>query len=246
MFPSAPNRKILLGGIVSLAALMTALPALAQNPGVSRQDASETQATLNAQASSVVAQDTVEITLASELSAASQVEAAQALNKVLDATMKQAKGHEGIEVHSGGYRVWPMNKQDSKVTEWWARGEIVLTSMDLGAVAKLASELGQHMPIAGMSFSVSPQRRATEEKALLAQAVQAFKERAQALTQALGFESYSYRAIELGGNGAQYQPMPRMMMRAVASDSVGAPVEAGTDTVTVTVHGTIALQPSGK
>lgn len=244
MFPLALNRKILISGVIGLAALMAALPASARDQGESRHGGP--QATLSAQASSVVVQDTVQITLASELSAASQVEAAQALNKVLDATMKQAKGHKGIEVRSGAYRVWPTSKQDSKVTEWWAHGEIVLTSMDLDAVAKLASELGDRMPIAGMSFSVSPQRRAAEEKALLEQAVQAFKVRAQALTQALGFESYRYRTIELGGDGAQYQPMPRMMMSAMASDKVGAPVEAGTETVMVTVHGSIALQPTDK
>lgn len=204
------------------------------------------QASLSAQASSVVAQDTVQITLASEVSAASQIEVAQALNKILDTTMKQAKGHKDVEVRSGAYRVWPISKQDSKAIEWWAHGEIILTSMDLDAVAKLASDLGDRMPIAGMSFSVSPQRRATEEKALLELAVQAFKVRAQALTQALGFESYRYRSIELGGDGVQYQPMPRMMMSAVTSDTVGAPVEAGTETVTVTVHGTIALQPADK
>ena len=245
MFPLALNRKFLIGGAIGLAALMAALPASARDQDGSKQD-SGPRATLSAQASSVVVQDTVQITLASELNAASQVEAAQALNKVLDATMKQAKGAKDVEVRSGAYRVWPTSKQDSKETEWWAHGEIVLTSMNLDAVAQLASELGDRMPIAGMSFSVSPQRRATEEKALLEQAVQAFKVRAQALTQALGFESYRYRTIELGGDGAQYQPMPRMMMSAMASDKVGAPVEAGTETVTVSVHGTISLQPAGK
>lgn len=245
MFPLALNRKLLIGGTIGLAALMATVSASADQDK-SRQEASGPQATLSAQASSVVTQDTAQITLASELSAASQIEAAQALNKVLDATMKQAKGTKDVEVRSGAYRVWPTSKQDSKVTEWWARGEIVLTSMDMDAVAKLASELGDRMPIAGMSFSVSPQRRASEEKALLDQAVQAFKARAQALTHALGFESYRYRRIELGGDGVQYQPMPRMMMSAMAADKIGAPVEAGTETVTVTVHGTIALQPTDK
>lgn len=245
MFLLARNSKALMSGVIVLASVV-ALPASARERGEAWQAARGPQATLSAQASSVVPQDTVQITLASELSAASQIEVAQALNKVLDDTMKQAKGHQGIEVRSGAYRVWPISKRDSKETEWWARGEIVLTSTDLDGVAKLASDLGDRMPIAGMFFSVSPQRRITEEKALLEQAVQAFKVRAQALTQALGFESYSYRNIDLGGDGAQIQPMPRMMMSAMASDKVAAPVDAGTETVTVSVHGTIALQPANK
>lgn len=245
MFLLTLNRKVLIGGVLGLTMLMAAVPASARGHGDAAHNALGPQASLSAQASSVVAQDTVQITLTSELNADSQLGAAQALNQVLDAVMKQAKGHQGIEVRSGAYRVWPTSQPDSKVIEWWAHGEIILTSMDLDAVAQLASDLGDRMPIGGMSFSVSPQRRATEEQALLEQAVQAFKARAQALTQALGFDSYHYRNIELGGEGAQYQPMPRMMS-AMASDKVGAPVEAGTETITVTVHGTIALQPTSK
>lgn len=244
MFLLARNRKVLMSGLVIAA--LAALPASAHEHDRSPHPASGPEATLSAQASSVVPQDAVQITLASELKAASQADVAQALNKVLDATMRQAKGHEGIEARSGAYRIWPVTRQESEATEWWGRGEIVLSSSDMDAVAKLASDLGDRMPIAGMVFSITPQRRAAEEKALLEQAVQAFKVRAQALTQALGFESYRYRNIDLGGEGAPVQPMPRMMMSAMASDKVAAPVEAGSETITVSVHGTIALQPANK
>jgi predicted secreted protein len=225
---------------------MAATPAAAGERDESMRAAHGPQATLSAQASSVVPQDTVQIILATEVTEATQTAVAEALNEVLEATMKDAKGHEGIEARSGSYRIWPSTRRDSDVIEWWGHGEIILTSMDFAAAAKLASQLDDRMPIGGMSFSVSEQRRSTEENALIERAVQAFKARAQALTQALGFESYRYRTIELGGGGAQFQPMPRMMMSAMAEDKAAAPVEGGTETVTVSVNGTIWLLPASK
>src|SRR3546814_7883360 len=50
------------------------------------------QAQLQAEASAEIAQDTVKITLASEISDASQTAVASALSKTLEDVMKQAKG----------------------------------------------------------------------------------------------------------------------------------------------------------
>ena len=82
------------------------------------------------------------------------------------------------------------------------------------------------------------------KRKLLAQAVDAFKARGQALTQALGFGAYRFRSVELGGQGAVPPvPMPRMMMSAMAADKAAAPVEGGRERVSVSVQGTIALLP---
>ncbi|MDN5843494.1 MAG: SIMPL domain-containing protein [Alcaligenaceae bacterium] len=231
----------LAGGALALA-MMFALPVQAHD----HSGPEAPQATLNAQASVVVPQDTVRVSLVAELSADSQTDVAQALNEVLDSVMTQAKDQSIVQVRSGAYRIWPITDRKTKVTQWWGHGEIILTSTDIAAAAELAGKLDDRMPIGGMTFSVSPERRATEEQALLSQAVDAFKARAQALTEALGFQSFTYRTIDLGGDGGQVSPMPRMMMSAMAADKVAAPMEVGTETITVSVHGTILLQPAGK
>ena len=175
MYRGVRNRKQLLAGL-SLVLASVAMPALAHEA-----EADEPRATLSAEASSEVAQDTVEITLAAELSGASQTEVADALNQRLDSVMKQAKGHQGIEARSGSYRIWPTTDREGKIAEWRGQAEILLESRDFPAVSKLAASLGDRMPISGLSFSVSRERRAAEEQKLLAQAVDAFKARAQAL-----------------------------------------------------------------
>ncbi len=238
MYRGVLKRKQLLAGL-SFVLAVSALPALAHEA-----EPAEPRASLSAEASSEVGQDRVEITLAAELSGDSQTEVAEALNKRLDSVMKRAKGHEGIEARSGSYRIWPTTDRDGKIAEWRGQAEILLESSDFPAVSKLAADLGDRMPIAGLSFSVSPERRAAEEQKLLGQAVEAFKARAQALTQALGFAGYRFHTVELGGQGAMPPvPMPRMMMSAMAADKAAAPVEGGRERVSVSVQGTIVLLP---
>ncbi|MYN14892.1 DUF541 domain-containing protein [Pusillimonas sp. TS35] len=201
------------------------------------------QATLQAQAVAEIAQDTVRITLATEFSDNSQATVAQALSETLEAVMKQAKGHAGIKATSGDYRIWPMNDQDGKISNWRGRGEIVLESKDFAAASVLAATLADRMPIAGLQFFVSPRARADKEQALLADAAQAFRDRAQAVSQAFGYAGYEIREVDLGGAGARYEsaPAPRMMAMATADKQASVPLEPGTERVTVIVSGSIFL-----
>jgi len=238
MHRSTQSRGTLLAGLL-LALMAVATPTLAHD-----SDRAEPQATLSAEASAEVEQDTVQVTLAAELTGATQAQVADALNARLDSVMRQAKGQQGIEARSGSYRIWPMSDRDGKISEWRGQAEILLESHDFAATSRLAGELSDRMPIAGLAFFVSRERRATEEQKLLVQAVDAFKMRARDLTRALGFADYRLRRIELGGSGAMpMAPMPRMMS-AMAADKVAAPIEGGRQTLSVSIQGAIVLLPT--
>lgn len=203
------------------------------------------QATLQAEAASEVAHDTVRITLATEVSDATQAAVAQTLTQTLDKVMKQAKNNANVKAFSGDYRVWPMNDKDGKISDWRGRAEIILESNDFAEASRLASALSDRMPIDGLAFSVSPKLRAEQEDALLAQAAQAFRDRAQALVTAFGYQSYAIKQIDLGGAGARYESAPRMMAMS-ANSKVAVPLEPGTERITVTVHGSIFLHSNKK
>jgi len=202
-------------------------------------------ASLRAEAVTEVARDTVRITLAAEVRDSEQAQVAAALTSTLDSVMKQVKGKEGITAHSGNYQVWPMNDQDGRVSNWRGRAEIVLESTDFGAVSKLAAEVADRMPISNLSFFVAPRERARYEAELVQEAAEAFRARAEALTKAFGYASYSIREIELGGAGASYQPETRRMMAMAVSDAAsGVPLEGGTERISLSVQGTIFLHTS--
>lgn len=205
------------------------------------------QASLNAQATTEVQQDTVTITLAKELSDPSQAAVVKALSQALDSVMKDAKAQDQVQARSGNYRVWPHNDDKGAITNWRGRAEIILKSTDFAAASELAAKLNDRMPIAGMGFSVSPETRTKHEQELLAEAAKAFQDRSQALAAAFGFESYSIKSVNLDGMGVPYQPAPRMMaMAASADESARVPLEPGTETVAVTMQGTIFLRSKEK
>jgi len=233
--------SLVLGAALAVAPLAQA--AAHQAASESRQD--RPQATLSAQASADVQQDTVQVTLAADVTGQSQSKVSDQLNQQLDSVMRQAKGHDGIEARSGGYRIWPMTDRDGRVSEWRGHAEILLESQDFSAASQLAAQLADRMPIAGMVFSVSRERQAAEEQKLMRQAVKAFQDRAQALAQALGFQSYRLHAVDLGGSGEMPSaPAPRMMM-AMTAGKAAAPIEGGRQTLSVSVQGTIVLLPAG-
>ena len=202
------------------------------------------QASLNAEASASVLQDTVKVTLATELSAATQNAVAQALSQALEDVMVRAKKEARVKASSGNYHIWPMNDKSGNISNWRGRAEIFLESTDFAAASELAAALSDRMPIGNLAFSVSPQLRAQQEQALLGQAAQAFRDRALAVTQAFGYESYAVRELAVGGSGAQYQPAGRMM--AMDAQKTSAPLEPGSEVITVSVQGSIFLQPTNK
>jgi len=245
MYLSTQKRKWLLAAAFAMAAGSMTTCAAAHDAADPRARAHQwPQANLQAQASTVISQDMVRITLASELTGTSQTAVAQDLGKVLDSVMQDAKKAPKVKASSGNYRVWPVTGKDGKISTWHGRGEIYLESTDFAAASQLAGQLGDRMPVVNLAFSVSPALRAKQEKALLDSAVQAFRERAQALATALGFSGYRIREISLGGSGEGYRPAPRMM--AMAADKTNMPLEGGTETVTVSVQGSIFLRSPKK
>jgi predicted secreted protein len=202
------------------------------------------QAGLQAAASSQIAQDTVTVTLSAQVNDASRQAVNSLLTESLDTAVVSAKKHDAVKVYSGNFRVWPFTDEDGKVTRWQGRAELILESKDFAAASDLAASLENQLSITNIAFSVSPERRAEAEEALLEQAASAFRKRAQALAAAFGFQGYSIKELNLGGAGVEYSPAPRMM--AMAADKASVPLEGNTETVTVSVHGTIYLQRENK
>lgn len=235
-----------------VAALSLAQPVFAQAP--TSVPASESAAnrspelTLQATASSEVKQDTVRISLSAETEAADQLTAGKKLTEMLDDVAKRARDTKGVDVRTGSFNVWPNSISNSKgktSTTWRGQGEIILESKDFAAAAALASKLSDKTAISSISFSLSREVREAEERKLLKEAAQAFKDRALAAANAFGFSGYRLSKLELGGAGG-VTSMSRMMGAAMAKGvsgySADVPLEAGDVTVSISVNGTIVLQ----
>ena len=236
----------------AVAAIAAVQPAFAQTQAPSAPATAEVSAnrspelTLQAAASSEVKQDTVRISLSAEVETPDQPAAGKKLTAVLDDVVKRARDTKGVEVRTGGFNVWPNTNSKGKIASWRGQGEIVLESKDFEAAAALAAKLSDKTAISNIGFSLSRPAREAEERKLLKEAAQAFKDRALAAANAFGFSGYRLSKLELGGSGGPV-PMPRMLGAAMAKDASGGyspdvPLEAGDVTVSVAVNGTIVLQ----
>jgi len=91
---------------------------------------------------------------------------------------------------------------------------------------------------------LSPEAQRAEQAKLSGEAIASFRQQAQAAAQAFGYNGYVVREVNLARNNNN-MPRPMMMMSTRmapgSAPTESIPVEAGNETVTVTVSGSIVM-----
>lgn len=201
---------------------------------------------LEAQAYTEVEQDTVVITLQATRQSSEQAIVTKELSETVSAILKDAKGQDVVKVSSGNYYVRPQHDKDGKVTAWIGQSQLLLESTNMPAASELAAKYQDKMPVANVSFTVSKQTRNAAEKDLMTEAAKAFRQRAQAMSTALGYGSFQIKEVHLGGSGAVYRSpksyrSEMVMMSAAPSMADALPIDSGTEDVTLSLNGSIYL-----
>jgi len=165
---------------------------------------------------------------------------ADQINRSMDTALKTAKARVKVEVRTGGYRTYPVYNKE-KIQRWRATQELLLESSDFAELGNLIGQLQERLQVASINFSVSSARRAAVEDELIAQALDAFKQRAELVRKQLAAKGY--RIVDVSLNTGGGQPVPIMRSLTMEATSVAPPaVEAGTSTLSVNVGGVIELQ----
>lgn len=228
------------------AALALATAAFASLPAMA-DEARYNQVALRAEVSQDVAHDLMHVTLFSESENSDPAKLAAEITRTLNAAVEKARATKGITVSLGSRNSYPVyDDKGQKITRWRERAEVRLESADFAALSQLSADLMGSLKMAGMDFSIADATRKKNEDALLKDAVDAFKARAQLATQALGGSGYKLVSLNLNSDG--FQPRPMMAMRAakagmmMAEDAPAPEIEAGTSRVNVTADGVIEVQ----
>lgn len=203
------------------------------------------QIALRAEVSQEIAHDLMHVTLYSESQNEDAAKLAAEITNTLNAGLTQARAVKGITVALGSRHSYPVyDDKGQTITAWRERGEIRLESADFAALSTLTGKMLKTLKMGGMNFSIASPTRKTHEDALLKDAVNAFKARAQLATDALGGSDYKLVSLNLNSGGFQ-PPMPMRMnaMKAEMMDGGASPqIEAGTSQVTVNADGVIEVQ----
>lgn len=229
--------KLLAG--IGLFALASAA-ALAQPADPVRLNTVELQADVQRE----VGNDTLSANLYIELNDANPAQLANALNRATNDALKIAADFKTVRARSGGNQTYPVYERNQRLTGWRGRAEIRLESRDFASSASLIGKLQSGMQLAGISFSVSPEARKAVENELIAEAVAAFRARADIVRLALAGKSYKLRRMAIN-TGGMAPPRPLLMQRAaaMASAEVATPqFESGVSVVSVNVAGAIEVE----
>ncbi len=201
---------------------------------------------LNAQASTEVPQDVVNITLFYEQEAVDPSSLTTTLNQRADAALQKAKGVSSVTARTGSFSISPSTDRNGHISAWRGRTEVVLESHDFTAASKLAGQMGSIMQVGDVQFSLSPEAQRAAAQKLTSEAIASFRQQAASSAQAFGYSGYSIREVNIGRDGIM--PHPRMMMMAAPAAAFSAkseapvPLQAGTSTVTVNVSGSVQMK----
>ncbi len=229
--------KRILTGAMAGCFSVAALPAAAAEPSP-RYNTVE----LQAEAQREVQNDLLNASLYVELNDPGPAALANAINKRINDALRVAKDTKGVTVRSGGNQTYPVYAKDNVLQGWRGRAEIRIESRDFEAASGLIGKLQAGMQLGNMTFSVSPEARRAAENELIAEAIAAFKARAEIVKAALAGRGYKLQHLNVANRYSTPPPRPLMARMAVSAQEVTAPnLEAGVSLVTVTAIGAIEV-----
>jgi predicted secreted protein len=212
---------------------------LATQPAIAK-DAFYNQISLNASASEEVANDVLVAILTVQETGYKAADLATLVNKKMAAVLDETNRFKAIKSQTTSYNSQPIYK-NGKIASWQVNQQIQLTSQNFEQLSQLIGKVNELAQVQSMTFKVSDDRIETTKEQLTKTAITQFKEKALSITEQFDKHHYQLIHVTIDGNHSYPQPV-RMARMAMEDAAISAPtVAAGTNKITVTVHGTIEL-----
>ncbi|MBK5103577.1 MAG: SIMPL domain-containing protein [Burkholderiales bacterium] len=197
---------------------------------------------LHAEAQRELQNDLLNASLYVELNDANPATLSSALNNSINEALQIAKDYKRVRVRSGGNQTYPVYSKSHALVAWRGRAEIRLESSDFEAASGLIGRLQTDMRLGSIQFAVSQETRRNAENALIAEAIAAFKARAEIIRAALDGRSYKLERLKVTNGYNAPRPHFEAMRATASAQEVSPPnFEAGVSIVTVTASGTIEV-----
>lgn len=187
-----------------------------------------------------VINDRLQVVLRAQQEAPESSAAAEVVNGLMQEAIATAKEMTAVKVRSGSYHTQPLYDRD-RLRGWRVYQDLILESEAIAELSDLTGKLQARLEVISMHFSVSEERARDVEERLIEQALTAFRERAELVSQGLQAERYRLIDVNINSGRDYVPPVPRGAIRTMEA-SVRAPaLEAGESRQTVSVQGTIQL-----
>lgn len=201
---------------------------------------------LSASASAELARDWITLTFSALREGSDAAAVQSALKQALEPALAQARRVERpgeIEVRTGVFALSPRYTNKGETNGWRGNAELIVQGRDMAAIAQLGGRITT-MTIARVQHALSRQRRVEAEAEVTARAIANYRAKAADVTRHFGYASHVLREVSVSSLD-QPPPMPMMRAQAVAmSSDESLPLQAGNETVSVTVQGSVQLLPA--
>lgn len=168
-----------------------------------------------------------------------QNEVAEKINAAL-AYAKKSEKDDSFKVKSGQFGIYP-KYQDQNVIGWTGTGSVILEGTDFSLITKVASEI-DGLTVSNIQTTVSPELIKERKNQTVEAAIENFKFEAMRTAKQFGFDTYQIKSISINYDQPNFYPRAETMMMARAPMAKAAPtVEAGEQTISANVSGSIIL-----
>ena len=235
-------RRALLAALLGAAACTCA--AQTAPPGM-LQAVPQNVVSLSATASVDVAKDWLTVVFSTQREGLDAATVQSQLKQALDAALVEARklARPGqLEVQTGAFSLHPRYTPKGASAGWQGSTELIVAGRDAQAIAQLTARI-QTLTIGRVAFSLSREARLKVEADVAAQAIEGFRSRADAVSKQFGFGTYTLREVQVNSDSQPSPPMPMMRIqesRAITEEAL--PIEAGKQTVTATVSGSVQMK----
>lgn len=208
-----------------------------------QQDVVYDQIDLTATAEREIENDELVAVVYAQAQAQRAAEAANSVNEDIRWALEQAEAVRGITAQTLQYNSSPVYGNNQRIAGWQARQSLGLKSTDSDRLSELLGDLQERVAIQSVNYQVSREAREATDDSLIAEALQSFNRRAELVADELGRPGYRIVRININTGGGRAPPIAYRSSMAAVAEVASPALEAGTQVVSVTVSGTIELNP---
>jgi predicted secreted protein len=221
--------------------LVAALPALA---GPQERLPEYDRASFSVTATAEVENDTLVAVLAVQRDGSSTRRLSAEVNQAMTWALGKAREVAAVKAQTLDYQTSPLY-QKGTITGWRVSQSLRLESRDAAALSELIGALQEQLTLQSVGYEVSRERRRQIEEKLVTEGIAGFQARARLVADGMKRQGYRLVQMDVGTNDQPVPIVPRAMRMAAAEMQAAPPpaFEAGTQTLSVTVSGTVELTP---
>jgi len=201
---------------------------------------------LSSEASAEVPNDLMIATLVVQQEDADPARLAEKVNEAMSWATELLQEYDTLKVSTRDYQTYPRydTSQVRRLIGWRATQSLQLETEDFGAAGKAIQTLQERLQVKGIRHMAQESTRRQASDALISEALDAFKARAELVQQNMGATSYKVLDVNIQ-TGESSAPMftARAEMADMARSAVSTEpaLEAGTSRVNVQVFGRVQL-----